>query len=103
LFDCLNGHFSHLQGCVSRLVKTKKKLPSQTIQIMVSLQEKLSERGNFAQLRKAMEKQVELKEPVIPWFGMRMRRGMSEGFFLLFLSPPSCFSFSFVNGIDLTS
>jgi len=55
-------------GCVARLAKTKKKLPSQTHQILSSLSEKLSERGNFALLRKVMDKQIQAKEPLIPWF-----------------------------------
>ena len=54
---------------VHRLAKTRKKLPKQTSQIWNSLNTKLSEEGNFRQLRNAMDKQMRNKEPLVPWFG----------------------------------
>lgn len=58
---------------VHRLVKTRKKLPKQISQIWQSLEDKLSEEGNFRQLRNAMEKLMKNKEPMVPWFGMLAR------------------------------
>lgn len=53
---------------VHRLHKTKKALPKKVSDMWNALSEKLSEAQNFGQLRKAMDKQADRGEPLIPWF-----------------------------------
>eukprot|EP01130_Rhizamoeba_saxonica_P017204 TRINITY_DN8238_c0_g1_i1.p1 TRINITY_DN8238_c0_g1~~TRINITY_DN8238_c0_g1_i1.p1 ORF type:complete len:835 (-),score=187.36 TRINITY_DN8238_c0_g1_i1:56-2560(-) len=53
---------------VSRLSKTKKKLPKSILNTWETLEEKLSESNNFGNLRRAMEKKLKGNIPFIPWF-----------------------------------
>lgn len=53
---------------VRRLVKTFRKLPRSSIDILRSLDEKLSESNNFANLRWSIHKQRAQGAALIPWF-----------------------------------
>jgi hypothetical protein len=54
---------------VHRLSKTFKKLPKASTEILKSLEEKLNEANNFANLRWSMHKQrTQANAPLIPWF-----------------------------------
>uniref|UniRef100_A0A6B2L1S2 Ras-GEF domain-containing protein n=1 Tax=Arcella intermedia TaxID=1963864 RepID=A0A6B2L1S2_9EUKA len=53
---------------VLRLKKTKKRLPSQILDLWAVLEEKLSEKNNFGRLRKVTKKKMLSGEPVVPWF-----------------------------------
>jgi hypothetical protein len=54
-------------NAVHRLSKTFKKLPRSSQEILKSLEEKLSEANNFANLRWSIHKQRSLGSPLIPW------------------------------------
>lgn len=53
---------------VHRLQRTKKALPKKERELWAALASKLSEAQNFGQLRKALERQAERGEPLVPWF-----------------------------------
>lgn len=53
---------------VHRLQRTKRALPKKERELWAALASKLSEAQNFGQLRKAMERQAERGEPLVPWF-----------------------------------
>lgn len=55
-------------GAVRRLTKTFRKLPRASIDILRSLDEKLSESNNFANLRWSIHKQRSQGQALIPWF-----------------------------------
>lgn len=55
-------------GAVRRLTKTFRKLPRASVDILRSLDEKLSESNNFANLRWSIHKQRSQGQALIPWF-----------------------------------
>ena len=73
---------------VHRLSKTFKKLPKSSVELFKSLEEKLSESNNFANLRWSIQKQRTSGSALVPWFELIVKNRNLLDEFDDVLTPP---------------